>query len=87
MELTPGPATERQIARLESILQELQDFGSDTPEGLMRDHLTEAHYYLGGSMPREYELNMSLARALAPRIADAGLRERLERVLNLTRAA
>ena len=87
MELTPGPATERQIARLEGILRELQDFSSDTPEGLMRDHLTEAHYYLAGAMPREYQLNMDLARGLMSRIQDAGLRERLGGVLNLTRAA
>ena len=61
------------VTRIEELLRGL-DGASDTPNGYMREHLEEARFYLLGSMPQEYQLNLKLARQLLPEIEDRNLR-------------
>jgi hypothetical protein len=56
----------------------------DTPQGLMREHLTAARSYLVGCMPEEYKSTLELAKALMPEIEPPELRQRLDEFLQHT---
>jgi hypothetical protein len=70
-----------QITRIEELLRDLEG-GSDTPNGYMREHLEAARFYLLGSMPQEYRLNLELAGQLLPEIDDRNLRGRIAAFLD-----
>lgn len=50
---------------------------SGTTNGLMREHLEQARFYLVGSMPQEYKFILGLAQHLLPEIEDPELRTRI----------
>jgi hypothetical protein len=56
----------------------------DTPQGLMREHLTAARSYLVGAMPEEYKYTLELAKALAPEIEPPEMRRRVNEFLQHT---
>jgi hypothetical protein len=56
----------------------------DTPQGLMREHLTAARSYLVGCMPGEYKSTLELAKALLPEIEPPELRQRVDELLQCT---
>ncbi len=57
----PGPAEREELARLDQLIAGL-DVSLDTPQGLMREHLTAARSYLIGAMPEEYEMTLQMAK-------------------------
>jgi hypothetical protein len=69
------------VTRIEALLRDLNG-KSDTPDGFMREHLEQARFYLLGSMPEEYRLNLKLARELLPEIEDRSLRDRIAAILD-----
>ena len=75
------------IARIEALMRDLEDYTSDTPEFLMRDHLEAMRLYVLNSMPEEYNLTLKLARDLVPAIQDGRLKEGLTEVLESPVAA
>jgi hypothetical protein len=66
-----------ELARLEEFIRDLPE-GSDTPGGLLRERLEGARFYLVGSMPHEYGLNLEMAKEILPDLDDAALRSRIE---------
>jgi hypothetical protein len=48
---------------------------------LTQEHIQGARTYLLGGMPREYRLNLEMARDSASQIPDQNTRERAERIL------
>ena len=64
------------LSNIERLLVELGE-ESNTVRGLMREHLAEARFYLLGSMPEEYDLELKLAEGLLPDIQDEYLRSRI----------
>src|SRR5205823_5228339 len=75
------------IARIEELMRDLEDYTSDTPEFLMRDHLEAMRLYILNSMPEEYNLTLKLARNLLPAIQDGRFKQRLTEVLESPVAA
>jgi hypothetical protein len=75
-----SPMTE-ELARLDELIRDLDD-RMDTPQGLVREHLTAARSSLIGSMPEEYKLALELARENLP-LLDEPLRSRIDEFLNL----
>ena len=69
------------IARIEEVMGDLENYRSDTPEYLMRDHLEGMRWYILNSMPEEYNVTLKLARNLLPQIQDGRSKERLKEVL------
>ncbi len=65
------------LARMDELIHDL-DAPLDTPQGLMREHLTAARSYLLGSMPEEYQLTLELARETLPEIDQPELRSRID---------
>ena len=68
--------TSDSVARIEQLMCELEG-DSGTPNGLMREHLEAARFYLLGSMPGEYRLSLKLAAHLLPDIEDKALQSRV----------
>jgi hypothetical protein len=64
------------LARLEELIRDLDD-RMDTPQGLLREHLTAARFYLLGAMAEEYKMTLGLARALLPQIEPPDLHSRI----------
>lgn len=64
------------VTRIEELLRDLTG-EPDTVNGYMREHLEQARFYLLGSMPQAYRLNLKLARELLPEIGDRSLRDRI----------
>jgi hypothetical protein len=73
----PGPAERGELARIDELIAGL-DVQLDTPQGLMREHLTAARSYLIGAMPDEYRMTLDMAKEYLSQIEDVGLRSRIE---------
>jgi hypothetical protein len=71
------------MLRMDALIRELNN-RIDTPQGLMREHLTAARSYLVGAMPEEYRCTLDIARALVPEIEPLELRQRLDEFLQHT---
>jgi hypothetical protein len=65
------------LAHMDELIHDL-DERLDTPQGLMREHLTAARSYLLGSMPEEYQMTLELAKEVLPEIDQPQLRSRIE---------
>jgi hypothetical protein len=76
----PGPAEREELARLDQVIGEL-DVRLDTPQGLMREHLTAARSYLIGAMPEEYRMTLDMAKEYLSQIEDVRLRSNIEAFL------
>jgi hypothetical protein len=68
------------VGRIELLMRDLEG-ESGTSNSLMREHLEAARFYLLGSMPNEYRLNLKLATQRLPDIQDEGLRARVAEFL------
>ena len=68
---------EEELARMDELIRDL-DAPLGTPQGYMREHLTEARSYLLGSMPGEYQMTLEMAKGTLSEIDDPGLRSRLD---------
>jgi hypothetical protein len=67
---------EPELAELEQLISELQDQpGGNT--AMMREHLEAARFYLTGSMPREYDFNLGLARQVLPDVESRDVQSKL----------
>ena len=77
----PGPAEREELAHIDELIADL-DVQLDTPQGLMREHLTAARSYLIGAMPEEYRMTLDMAKEYLSQIEDAGLRSRIEHFLD-----
>jgi hypothetical protein len=66
----------RDLASIEELLRDLPD-ETGTTNGLMREHLEAARFYLLGCMPEEYNLTLKLAKDLVPSMIDQHLRHRI----------
>ena len=67
---------ESDVACIEELVGDLVG-ETNTPNGLMREHLEEARFYLLGAMPEEYHLNLMLAKGFLPAIEDGDLQTRI----------
>jgi len=67
---------EAEVARLNQWIAELDD-RIDTPEGLLREHLTTARSCVLGSMPGEYRLTLEMAREILPLLKQPALEHRI----------
>lgn len=76
----PGPAERQELSRLDQLIEGL-DVRLDTPQGLMREHLTAARSYLIGAMPEEYEMTLQLAKEYLSQIEDPQVRARIKSFL------
>jgi Arc/MetJ family transcription regulator len=72
------------LARMEQLILSLPG-KSDTVNGLMREHLETARFYLLGSMPEEYEFNLRLAQELLRNIEDDTVKARIADFLQASR--
>jgi hypothetical protein len=68
---------DEELARLDELIRDL-DAPLGTPEGYMREHLTEARSYLLGSMPEEYQMTLELAKETLTEIKQPQLRSRID---------
>jgi hypothetical protein len=68
---------EEELARMDELIRDL-DAPLGTPQGYMREHLTEARSYLLGSMPEEYRMTLELAKETLPDIDQPQLRSRID---------
>jgi hypothetical protein len=71
-----SPEKQYRLERVESLISELDD-RMDTPEGLMREHLTALRGCILGSMPDEYHSTVKLAKEILPDIGPPELRSRV----------
>jgi hypothetical protein len=71
---------EEEIARMDELIADL-DAPLGTPQGYMREHLTEARSYLLGSMPAEFRMTLELAKETLPDIDQPQLRSRINEFL------
>ena len=69
------------IACLEELMRDLPG-ESGTANGLMREHLEQARFYLIGSMPQEYRFTLGLAEQFLPEIEGQELRTRIASFLH-----
>jgi len=67
---------DRDVARIEELVRDLED-QSGTLNALLREHFDSARFYLLGSMPREYALELKLAEHLLPDIEDETIQTRV----------
>lgn len=75
-----GAAPSSDLAKIEELLRDLSE-RDDTSESLMRERLEAARFYLVGSMPSEYAMNLKLAEEALPDIRDKDLHTRLDTFL------
>jgi hypothetical protein len=75
-----GAAPRPDVAQIEELLRDLVG-RDDTSESLMRERLEAARFYLVGSMPSEYAMNLKLAEEVLPDIKDKDLHSRLDTFL------
>jgi hypothetical protein len=68
---------DEELARIDELIRDL-DAPLGTPEGYMREHLTEARSYLLGSMPEEYQMTLELAKETLTEIEQPQLRSRID---------
>lgn len=73
-------ARRARLPQLEDLIRDL-DERLDTPQGLMREHLTALRGYLLDSMPLEYQATLEMAREILPGIDPPELRARIHQVL------
>jgi len=71
------------VLRMDALIRDLNN-RLDTPQGLMREHLTAARCYLVGAMPEEYKSTLQLAKALVPEIEPPEVRKRVDEFLQHT---
>ena len=72
----PDLAGAEDLRCLEELVRDLEG-GSGTPNGLMREHLDAARFYLVGAMPQEYDLSLSLAQDLLPTVENPSMQTRI----------
>jgi hypothetical protein len=77
---------QRDVARIEELVRDLSD-ESGTLNALLREHFDAARFYLLGSMPHEYGLELRLAKDRLPDIEDENLRARVAEFLRSQDAA
>ena len=78
--MTPKSQRASDAVRIEQLVRDLVG-DDDSPEALMREHLEGARFYLLGSMPAEYALNLKLAEGILPEIKDHDLRTRIRELI------
>jgi hypothetical protein len=77
-----SPKIDSDLCDIEQLLVELGE-ESNTVPGLMREHLAAARFYLLGSMPEEYGLELTLAEELLSEISDERLRSHIAAFLKI----
>ena len=75
-----GRTEREELLKLDELIRAL-DVRLDTPQGLMREHLTAARSYLLGAMPEEYKMTLDMAKEFLTEIDDTALRSRLNTFL------
>ena len=78
---TPISDPSHEVARIEELIRDLAG-ESSTPNGLVRENLEAARYYLLGSMPREYRMSLKLASSHLPDLPDKNLQSRVAEFLH-----
>ena len=75
-----GTAASPDVSEIEGLLRDLAG-RDDTSESLVRERLESARFYLMGSMPAEYAMNLKLAQEALPGIKDKELHSRVDSFL------
>ena len=68
------------LDRIDEMIRQL-DETIETPQGLLREHLTGARAYLMNSMPDEFNLQIALARESLHLLEPAALRSQVDQLL------
>ena len=68
------------LERIDALTRRME-VRTDTPQGLMREHLLGLRTYLVGEMPDELRLQLDLVREAVPQLEESGLRSQVESLL------
>jgi hypothetical protein len=79
--------TEAQLAKLDELLELIDDAPEDAESLSAQEHLQAARTYLLGAMPQECELSLEMAEEAIAAIAQRDLRLKAERRLHEIREA
>jgi hypothetical protein len=71
-----------ELDKLDELLQMLDSVPEDNPARLLAEHLFAARYSLLGAMPREYLMNLDLARKGALHVDEARVRAKAKEILD-----
>jgi len=81
----PASPRDPDLARIDELVRDLGE-GDGTPNAMIREHLEAARFYLLGSMPAEYQLNLELAEGLVSDLDDENLQGRIREFLRSQRS-